>query len=336
MEVGRSSLGIDRPSCYLVLKSDRRAAALDLDYVFGPWLRRRLERTGFAEDIRVRLLTPDETWSPPPPEQPWRFRVPTFFPDDPYPFPFLELTVDNTALLASTRRQQLLELAGGAVLMLTFALSIALAARGVRREVEWAEARNRFAALVSHELRTPVAAIEMYAQILADRMVPEKEAEHLEQLRGASARLSALVQTLLTVGALESGKYAFHLEQVNLNEVVKAAAEGAPVQLELAPDLPAVRADRQALLLILTNLMQNALRYSPDVTLATRPGAFEVRDRGPGVPEDEKIRIFEPYHSQGGVGLGLTLVRLLVEGQGGRVEVRDRPGGGAVFAVSLA
>jgi signal transduction histidine kinase len=331
---------------------------MDLNYVYRTWLPNQLERFGFGTDLSQRRLSSDELWTAPAPAPPrpveglqsllgsrtWRWRINTFFADDPHPFGAVELRLDNAHALATNLALHLLALTGGVLLMLSFALSLRLAALGMRRELEFAEARSRFTAMVSHELRTPVAAVKMYAEILQNHLVddPAKIAEYHQIIGTQAARLESMVESLLEVGALERGSRSFRLEATDLNELVRSAA--GECELDLG-DLPLARIDRQATLQVVLNLVQNAQKYGrPPVRVSSRDGAqltVEVSDCGPGIPVEHRERIFEAYHRLGrdesakGVGLGLAVVKGFIEGQGGTIRVGERPGGGAAFTITL-
>jgi signal transduction histidine kinase len=373
MEAGRFDeappLGV--PDLYLLFcaRAPRDAmlvCAMNLDYVLGPWLREHVARFGFGPDASARAIgdPPPGMSAPPLPRAPsdtslgaawrgvraassWSWRVHSFFPDDPRPFDDIRIDLSNAQSLSEALDAHLLLLAGGALLMLLFGLAIRLAQRGLRRELEFAEARTRFTALVSHELRTPIAAIRMYMEILENGLVdaPGKIDEYHRIVSEEAGRLGKLVDDLLEMGRLERGAHAFKIEETDLNEVVREAA-GAVGRLELAPDLPPARIDRTATRQVVANLVGNAIKYGGDPSAievrtrrASRGVAVEVCDRGPGIPPAQRKKVFEAYHrlseAPRGVGLGLALVKGFVEGQGGTVEVSERPGGGSVFTVTL-
>jgi len=328
----------DLPESYLIVASPTMAAELDLDYVFGPWLRDQVARWKLPGEVRVRRVPPEETWKESRLQEGWRWRVPSLWGDETFPFDAVELEVDLAPALEHNTRLYLLGLAAGAAIMLTFALTIRLAARAVGREIQLVEARSRFMAMVSHELRTPVAAIKMYAEILENGLVGDQEklASYHRILSGEAGRLGRLVENLLELGSLEGGGRGFTLTTFDVCELLRDYPEftGAGEHL--------VKGDRQALTQVFRNLVDNARKYGVSgVTVEVRRTsggvAVDVMDRGPGIPPAERRRIFEPYRrlQQEGVGLGLALVKGLVEGQGGTVEVTERPGGGARFTVTL-
>ncbi len=330
-EAGRNlTFPTDLPESYLIVATQETAAELDLDYIFGPWLRDQVARWNVPGDVRTSHIPPEETWKQPRLQEGWRWRIPSLFGDEPFPFDALEIEVDLRQAQEHVRRLYFLGLAAGAVIMLSFALAIRLAAGAVNREMQLVEARSQFMAMVSHELRTPVAAISMYAEILENGLVDDQEkvATYHRILSGEADRLKRLVENLLELGSLEAHARSYNVTTFDLQE------------LDLPPSL--VKADKAALRQVLQNLTDNARKYGgPGVTVEVRrtPAgvAIDVMDRGPGIPLQERRRIFEPYHrlQQEGVGLGLALCKGLVEGMGGRIEVSDRAGGGACFTVTL-
>jgi signal transduction histidine kinase len=235
--------------------------------------------------------------------------------------------------------------------------------RMVTVAMRFAERRSNFVASVTHELKTPLTAIRMYGEMLRDDLVPSdaKRREYYASITAESERLSRLIDNVLEFSRLEKGTRAMRLEVGALGPVVEevvtllrphAEREGATLRVDIAPDLPPVRFERDALLQILVNLVDNALKYARDaaprdVTIACRRHgagvALSVRDHGPGVAARHLPRIFEPFHrgeneltrTTQGTGLGLALVKSLVEKMGGAVGGRNAAGGGFEVCVEL-
>jgi histidine kinase len=210
---------------------------------------------------------------------------------------------------------------------------------------------------VAHELRTPLAALQAYAEALADGvMAPEKAAQGVEREVRAMARL---VQDLALVSQVEARAVALHLRPLDPQALLEAAAErflpafqAKGVALEvLSPSAsPPVLADEERVLQVLANLLSNALRHTPkggEVRLRAERGAgevlFSVEDTGPGIPEEHLPRIFERFYridpsrsrKDGGTGVGLTVAKGLVEAMGGRIWAESRPGQGSAFRFTL-
>jgi signal transduction histidine kinase len=231
----------------------------------------------------------------------------------------------------------------------------------LRREV--AE-REDMVGLMSHELRTPVTVISGYSRLLLSEEVgPLNEAQKgfLEASARSCKRLSDLIGTLLEAAAQARGEVVLELREAPLAPTVqdvvgtiKPLLEQKRIRLEIELRPEAARAcfDPTRLEQVLTNLLGNAIRYTPPlgiIRIATRAFAagrerfveVSVTDSGPGVAPVDRERIFEPYVRGGGrdegdgLGLGLAICRRLVEAHGGAIAVRDAPGGGACFAFTL-
>jgi two-component system, OmpR family, phosphate regulon sensor histidine kinase PhoR len=221
-------------------------------------------------------------------------------------------------------------------------------------------ARQEFVANVSHELRTPLSLIKGYVETLLDgaRDNPETATRFLQTIDRNAERLKLLIEDLLAISELESGRVKLNLQAVALGSSVtkvledfKARAAAKSVTLvNQAPDL-AVRADPDRLEQVLGNLVDNAIKYGRaggTVTVGARPtdaGQVEVsvQDDGPGIPPDALERIFERFYrvdkarsrEQGGTGLGLAIVKHLVQSHGGRVWASSQLNQGATFCFTL-
>ncbi len=221
-------------------------------------------------------------------------------------------------------------------------------------------ARQEFVANVSHELRTPLSLIKGYVETLLDgaRENPEVAVKFLQTIDRNAERLRLLIEDLLTISELESGRVRLNLQPVKLAQIVanvfddfKARAEAKGVRLvSEVPDLK-VRADSDRLDQVLSNLVENAIKYgklrgtvSVSASLAP-PDQVEVsvRDDGPGIPPEALERVFERFfrvdkarsREQGGTGLGLSIVKHIVQGHGGRVWAKSDPGNGATIYFTL-
>jgi signal transduction histidine kinase len=204
---------------------------------------------------------------------------------------------------------------------------------------------------VSHDLRTPLTSIRGYAEGIEDGTVEPRKAAAV--VGREAERLERLVGDLLALARLQQGVMEVRREHIDLAAVAREAEErlrpaaaeaGVLVQVE-GGEAPAV-ADHGRSLQVVTNLLENAIRVSPEggkVTITVAAGEVRVSDEGPGIPEEEVPRAFERFHlraqagrgSATGAGLGLAIVRELTEAMGGRVGVENLPGGGARFTVSL-
>ena len=232
-----------------------------------------------------------------------------------------------------------------------------------RRRVEelarLSQLRADFVSLVSHELRSPMAAVIGAARTLQDRwrMLTAAQRESFLALIGdETSRLADLVADVLDTSRIEAGTFSYRFEEVDLDRVVGEAVETAvlaqqevPVVASVPGPLPAIRGDRTRLRQVLGNLIENAVKYSPEggevcVSAAAANGAvqIEVRDAGPGIPQDQQRRIFEkfgrvdvPGASKPGTGLGLFIARSIAEAHGGSLEVSSGAEPGSTFTLTL-
>jgi two-component system sensor histidine kinase KdpD len=198
---------------------------------------------------------------------------------------------------------------------------------------------------VSHDLRSPLTAIVAAADALDSPALDDADrAELTDTIAHESGRLTRLIDQLIDLSRLQAGAAAPRADWMSLDEVIRAAVEdaGSPtrVKLAIAPDLPLLRADATQLRRAFANLIENALRYSPDQPVSVRArvsgGRILIRvvDQGPGIPAVEHERIFMPFYGRGS-GLGLAIVRGFVEANGGHVHVESLPGQGTSFVVEL-
>jgi two-component system sensor histidine kinase KdpD len=246
-----------------------------------------------------------------------------------------------------------------------FAAQVGLVRDRIRLAGEAAEAaplaaadrmRTALLAAVGHDLRTPLAAAKASISSLLSKDVHLDDRDRTELLVTADEsldRLTGLVENLLDMSRLQAGALSLHMEPVRLDEVVARAlddvgADGRPVLVDLPEDLPDVYADFGLLERVLANLVVNAQRFSPAahpplVTASKLGDRIEIRvvDRGPGIPEADRGRVFLPFQRLGdtdnttGVGLGLALSRGLTEAMDGTLEPEETPGGGLTMVVGL-
>jgi two-component system, OmpR family, sensor histidine kinase KdpD len=218
------------------------------------------------------------------------------------------------------------------------------------------ELRAAILSAVSHDLRTPISAIKASVTSLLQQDVqwtPEARREFLDTIDEETDRLNALVGNLLDMSRLQTDALEIMPARVGLEEVLPAAlhslglADGA-VDLDVPETLPRVLADPGLLERALANVIQNAVRFSPPdrpprVTAGAIDGYVDVRivDRGPGVPREQRERLFKPFQRLGdssqdeGAGLGLAVAKGFVEAMGGEIEVEDTPGGGFTVVARL-
>ncbi|MEK7700364.1 MAG: GAF domain-containing sensor histidine kinase, partial [candidate division NC10 bacterium] len=242
-----------------------------------------------------------------------------------------------------------------------FAEELALkVADATRRLEEIDRAKSSFVAIASHELRTPLTALQGFSELLAVRRLPPDEVSRLAGImRGEAKRLGRIVNDLLDLSRIERGlslelhraPIAVEAALVATADVFRRGSATHPIVVDCAAGLSRVDADPDALERILTNLISNALKYSPPgrtVRVRARPAPagsgveFAVEDEGAGIPAESLARLFEPYfrapESAGtarGTGIGLAVVKSLVEAHGGQIRVDSAPGIGTRVVFSL-
>jgi signal transduction histidine kinase len=234
------------------------------------------------------------------------------------------------------------------------------ALRDVTAEQGLEKTRSDFVATASHELRTPLAAIYGAVRTLRREDLELEEADEstfLEIIEGESLRLAQIVDQILVAGQIDADAVAFELETCDPGElaegVIESAALHVPEGIALRVKKNATRpilCDVNKLRQVLVNLVDNAIKYSPDggdveIKLDSVNGEclIEVADEGLGIPSSERERIFEKFYrldpqqsrGVGGSGLGLYICRELVERMNGRLEVESEPGRGSRFTVRL-
>jgi signal transduction histidine kinase len=259
------------------------------------------------------------------------------------------------------RRQTTIFMAAFALLLLVIAAGLVATYRLVRRESEIARLKSDFVANVSHDLKTPLALIRMFAETLEMDRVPDerRRREYYGVLTRESERLSRLIDNVLDFSRIESGRQRYDIAPGPVEPIVHEVVEsfrhplqqqGFTVEVALDPDLPDVPLDPDAMKQALANLVDNAMKYSADrrrLRVSARREAdgiaLEVADEGIGIPLSERERIFEKFYRVGrsetqgrrGSGVGLALVKHIVEAHRGRVTVDSRPGEGSRFTLHL-
>jgi signal transduction histidine kinase/putative methionine-R-sulfoxide reductase with GAF domain len=256
-------------------------------------------------------------------------------------------------------------------LLTTFADQAAIAIENVRlfneiveksRELEIAsQHKSQFVANMSHELRTPLAAMLGYAELLQEGIydaLPEKSLPILTRIRSNGKHLLGLINTVLDISKIEAGQFKQNLGEYALGSIVEtvmgateslAATKKLTFKTEVANGLPYGLGDEQRLTQVLLNLVGNAIKFTDAgevrITAGAANGRFElsVIDTGPGIPPEERERIFEKFRqvdssntrTKGGTGLGLAIAREIVEMHGGRIWVESTLGQGSTFRMEL-
>ncbi len=233
--------------------------------------------------------------------------------------------------------------------------------RNIRREMQLAEMKSSFVSNVSHELRTPLALIRMFAETLEmDRVrTEEKKREYYKIIGQETERLTHLINNILNFSKMEVGRKEYHFQEFDLSRMINDVLDSYQFHLEnngfkLEKQLPEDRllwnGDREALSEAFINLLDNAVKYSKDEkTINISAGSvdgnlfFEIRDHGIGISSEDQKRIFDKFyrvstglvHDKKGTGLGLTLVKKIVDAHKGEIMVESWLGKGSTFRIVL-
>lgn len=221
--------------------------------------------------------------------------------------------------------------------------------------------RREFVANVSHELRTPLSIMQGYTEALIDGMA-ESEADrqkYLGNIHEEILRLRRLVTEILDLRKIEAGRLEMEIKEVSLPDIARrvvyklqslAEEKNISVSQNFSPKLPAAHADPDRLEQVFINLLDNALRVTPDggkieiaIKALKEKLQISISDTGPGIPPEEQPLIWERFYKVdksrtrigGGTGLGLAIVKEIVEAHGGSIEVLSHPGAGTIFVFTL-
>jgi signal transduction histidine kinase len=269
--------------------------------------------------------------------------------------------LENTNL-DDLARDSFLHSAGVTVLVLVFLLGgIALAIRATDREARLAQAKSDFVSNVSHELKTPLSTISLFSEILELGRVnnEEKKQEYYRIIRHESRRLNKTIDNILDFSRIEAGRKRYELVAGDMAAVInnvlsthryQIISAGFDVQTSIEPDLPSVLIDRDAMTQAISNLLDNAIKYSGKVkqlsiTARTLGSdlSIEMADHGVGIPPAEQTKVFEKFYRVGnglvhdvkGSGLGLALVKHIIEAHNGTTSVASDVGKGSRFTILL-
>jgi signal transduction histidine kinase len=274
----------------------------------------------------------------------------------------LALALNDQRLFDTAAEQRIASYVWIGVLVVAMVIVLAaLALRLVRRQMALTQLRNDLVANVTHELKTPLASMRLLVDtLLNSQPLHEQTArEYLQLIAQENLRLSRLIDNFLSFSRMERNKYAFGFKEVAATDIVEGAitavrerfnVPGCQFETHIAPDLPSVVVDADALVTAVVNLLDNAYKYSGEekhITLsATAENGsvfFAVKDNGIGLSPRDTKRIFKRFfqvdqrlsRSGGGCGLGLSIVKFIVTAHQGNVRVESQPGRGSTFTITL-
>jgi signal transduction histidine kinase len=262
---------------------------------------------------------------------------------------------------AELRTRRALQAAMLLLMLAAIGFAGVLAIRTLRRELDVARRESEFVSAVTHEFRSPIAGIRQLGSLLEQGRIPsdERRQQYYGMIVHESQRLERLVDNVLDSARLEDGSRPFQLALIDPGPWLASLAtsfsaerrDGMPeLQVSVAADLPAVRADIEALALAVQNLLDNAVKYSPgqpaislDARRDERNLVIEVRDRGVGIASEDLPHVFDRFYRGGGevtrrvkgTGLGLSLVKHIVTAHRGTVAVESHEGVGSSFTITL-
>jgi signal transduction histidine kinase len=272
-----------------------------------------------------------------------------------------ELVFSAPAERGTFERQRLLWYGFTLVMVMTMVVGLAVTLYVVRREVELNRLQSDFVAAVTHEFKSPITSIRLLMERLTGGRLrtPSSTAEYHDAINRETDRLERLVNRVLESQKIQAGEKRYSFVLGSLVELAESSiwklhpqadAKSIAVELELAGDIPEIRMDKTAVAEALDNLLDNAIKYSPEGTSVLiriekrqRYLCVEVQDQGIGIDSGDLPRIFDRFyrgrrgdhHNVHGTGLGLALVKAAAEGHGGVVEATSTPGQGSRFCLRL-
>lgn len=281
-----------------------------------------------------------------------------------YPTPVREPTwatrvgVTNESSLSAAARGGTRTLILLAIATLVTIVGLAVTVQAARRSAELADVQSEFVSAVSHEMKTPLSIIKLASDTLANGRYSEPDAiaEYGRMIAAESQHLAHLIDNVLCYARISDSSSEYDMDLVDLNEIVQESLDrfaprlkesGIEVDAQLPAEAQIVRADHLMLVQVFDNLIDNALKYAASgrwigvhLTARDRQAVIEVRDRGEGIPHEERERVFEKFYRRKGTrsrgtGLGLAIVRRIVADHRGTVGLSAQPGGGTVVTVTL-
>ncbi|HEY4188228.1 MAG TPA: HAMP domain-containing sensor histidine kinase [Polyangia bacterium] len=337
------------------------AARMNLALIAKEWLPEEIRELGGDRKIAILDEVARPIFGQPVPQRDQRFLYESSFGKTLYAWRIQTLPKNVDELQAQAETERLLGVLLIPVSTLIIAVGLAIVLLTVAAERRTSRMKSDFIANVSHELKTPLSLIRMFGELLATgkHKGADSPREYAEIITREAERLSHLIDNVLDFARIERGKASYDFTEGRLDDVIERALDVARYRVEkekmrlrteIQPGLPPVRMDENAMTLVVLNLVDNAVKYASegkeiDVRLLRTPGGvtLSVRDNGPGIPLDEQPRIFERFYrartardrNVRGSGIGLALVKHIVEAHGGRLAVESAPGQGATFTVAL-
>ncbi len=356
-QTGRQCLTLDGTAFVALWQStpDRLVAMLA-----GPQYQARTWFPGLSEirGFRISLVSPDGRTVVGAPPSSKALRTQRTASETGLAWTVLVTHADSSPVLAEYASRRRLLLASFGLLATLIAAGSYFIWRAMSRELAAAKLQSDFVAAVSHEFRTPLTSLRQFNTLLAEEdHGDEKRREFWAAQTRATDRLQRLVESLLDFGRMEAGARPYRFEKVELGALVQSVsndfqketvAAGFAIQCTVTPAV--VNADTEALSRALWNLLDNAVKYSGEsraITVTVQNDgeqvSLSVSDHGPGIPRSEQKLIFDKFargtyareHYIRGAGIGLTMVRYIVEAHGGKITLVSAPAAGSTFTIQL-
>jgi len=274
----------------------------------------------------------------------------------------VHLYIENTTFEKFADKQETVYLWTGVLVAVLVTVTGIAAVRTVGQQIRTNRLKNDFIATVTHELKTPLASMRVLVDTLLDKRYTDEATadEYLRMIAGENKRLTHLIDSFLTFSRMERNKQVFDFQAACPAEIAAGAVEAMSTKLlnhkcdfraDIDESLPAVSADRDAMVTVLVNLLDNACKYGKDdrriqlrVYAENGSVCFAVEDNGIGITRRQQKKIFTRFYqadsrlsrSVEGCGLGLSIVKFIVDAHKGTIEVDSTPGKGSVFTVKIA
>jgi two-component system phosphate regulon sensor histidine kinase PhoR len=262
-----------------------------------------------------------------------------------------ELLIEKANLDQKLRSRIWMVLGEGSVFFILLAIGVWQTLQSFKKEVSLARQQKNFLLAVTHELKSPIASVKLYLQTLQKRELErEKQNEIVAKAIADTDRLGSLVENLLLATKIDRSDYMLHFEELNLSDLLSQIAATHPENKRLQTEIQQgikMQADKLAFTSIVVNLLENALKYSEqNVTVKLQNDKnilLSIIDSGAGIADDEKQKVFEKFYRIGnedtrkskGTGLGLYIVKNLVERHNGTIHIRNNQPGGSIFEIEF-
>ena len=262
-----------------------------------------------------------------------------------------ELQIEKANLDQKLYSRIWMVLGEGSVFFILLAVGVWQTLQSFRKEVSLARQQKNFLLAVTHELKSPIASVKLYLQTLQKRELErEKQNEIVAKAIADTDRLGSLVENLLLATKIDRSDYTLYFEEVNLSDLITQIVATHPENKRLKTEIQQgikMQADKLAFTSVVVNLLENALKYSEQtVTVKLQRDKnilLSIIDNGSGIPDEEKQKVFEKFYRIGnedtrkskGTGLGLYIVKNLVERHNGTIQIRNNQPSGSIFEIEF-